>query len=153
MGCGAGMMINPKIAIADHLLETTRRVNDITLAREFVQRAINVIAAPHKHHGFKIDKRYVRNPVHGIKGRGVVADLEALASRTMFKKEFERNLETQIGRAFGAASRKSRSALAAAKRALAAKDLPRLRRHAQEARRHLQTALRMTVPAVNNARL
>jgi len=153
LGCGLGMMVNPKIAIADHLLHSARAVNDINLAREFTQRAVNVIAAPHRHHGFKDDKRYVRNPIHGMKGKGVLDDLGALTSRKRFQQAFARDLDRDIEGAFRRASQASRSALAAAKRALAAKDLPRLRRHAQEARTHLQAALKVSLPAVNRARL
>lgn len=130
MGCNSAMVANYKIVIANHLLDTARAVKDHEVARHFVQRAINAMVDP-THRDFKRIGTTVRNPVHGMAGKGVVSHLGSLK--------------------FTQAARASRAAHASAKAALAARTLTELRRHAAASRKHLDAALRSSVPAAIKA--
>jgi hypothetical protein len=128
--CQLMMTVNYKIAIVHHLLDTAAAVDDLEVARHFVQRALNAMIGP-AHPDFKQIGRIVRNPVEGMKGKAVLPDLERVK--------------------FMPASRFSQSAFRAAKRALAAENLAAIRRHAREARKYLDAALRSSVPAAIKA--
>lgn len=128
--CMGELVVNYKMAIAHHLLDTAHSVKDHEVARQFVQRAINAMVGP-KHRDFKQIGKIVRNPVHGMAGKGVLPDLAAL----------------KFAKAIGP----SKSAHQSAKRALAAKNLAGLRRHARQAKKHLDAALQRSVPAAIKA--
>lgn len=128
--CQLMMTVNYKIAIVHHLLDTATAVDELEVARHFVQRALNAMVGP-AHRDFKQIGSVVRNPVEGMKGKAVLPDLERVK--------------------FMPASRSSQSAFRAAKRALVAENLAALRRHAREARKYLDAALRSSVPAAIKA--
>jgi hypothetical protein len=120
------MLVNYKLAVANHLLDTASAVDDHKVAKQFVQRAINgMVGQNHPH--YKEEGKAVKYPFDGMRGKGILSDLQDL--------KFDESVSG------------ARTAHKYARKALAARTHGELRKYAQMAKAHLGIAMATSVPA------